>query len=147
MSDSSQPGWATIENNEHALTPLHLNDENAVTVDIDGSIGSLGLVVPTYAQITVHGNAPYTIGNQDYAGTYNFGFSGRNLSASQTTAINVTGNIVYRGDLTFEALGAGRRPASFAVFREHRSFDHGKTAVRCRDPATYFHRGHESRPC
>jgi filamentous hemagglutinin family protein len=110
MSDSSQPGWVAIKNNEHALTPLHLDDPNAVTVDIDGSIGSFGLVVPTYAQITVNGNAPYTLENQNYFGTYNFGFSGLNLSPSQTTAINVAGDIMYRGDLTFEPLAPADVP-------------------------------------
>ena len=87
MSDSGLPGWATFEQG-HALTPLHLNDPNPVTLDISGNIQSFGLTVPTFANISVGGN------------TYNFGFSGRNLSPSQTTSINVTGDIAYRGNLT-----------------------------------------------
>jgi filamentous hemagglutinin family protein len=104
MSDSGLPGWNSIVSGGHALTPLHRNDPNPVTLDISGSIGSFGLDVPTFAQITVHGTAPYIVGSQDYFGTYNFGFSGRNLSPLQTTAINVTGDINYRGDLTTEPL-------------------------------------------
>lgn len=91
MSDSGLPGWATFLLG-HAVTPLHLNDANPVSLDISGSIRSFGLMVPTFANITVGGN------------TYNFGFSGRNLSPSQTTLIKVTGDITYRGNLTSVAL-------------------------------------------
>jgi filamentous hemagglutinin family protein len=105
MSDSGLPGWSTFQNGD-ALLPLHLNDPNPVTLDISGSIGSFGLDVPTYAQITVEATQPYTIGAQNIYGTYNFGFSGRNLSPAQTTSINVAGDITYRGDLTTETLNA-----------------------------------------
>lgn len=91
MSDSGLPGWATFAQG-HALTPLHLNDPHPVTLDISGSIQTFGLTVPTFAEVNVVGN------------TYNFGFSGRNLSASQTTSINVGGDISYRGNLTSVAL-------------------------------------------
>ncbi len=91
MSDSGLPGWATFAQG-HALTPLHLNDPNPVTLDISGDIQSFGLTVPTFAQVNVAGN------------TFNFGFSGRNLSPSQTTSIHVAGDITYRGDLTSVAL-------------------------------------------
>jgi filamentous hemagglutinin family protein len=87
MSDSGSPAYTTFGTG-HAATPLHLNDPNPVTLDISGSINSFGLTVPTFAAINVAGN------------TYNFGFAGQNLSPSQTTSINVVGNITYRGDLT-----------------------------------------------
>jgi filamentous hemagglutinin family protein len=87
MSDSDSTAYTTFGTG-HAATPLHLNDPNAVTLDISGSIDSFGLTVPTFAEINVAGN------------TYNFGFAGQNLSPSQTTTINVGGNITYRGDLT-----------------------------------------------
>ena len=87
MSDSGVPVIATFAQG-YANTPLHLNDPNPVTLNISGSIESFGLTVPTFANITVGGD------------TYNFGFSGRNLSPAQTTSINVAGNITYRGDLT-----------------------------------------------
>ncbi len=69
-----------------------MNDPNPVTLDISGSINSFSLTVPTFAEINVAGN------------TYNFGFAGQNLSPSQTTAINVGGNISYRGNLTTVSL-------------------------------------------
>jgi filamentous hemagglutinin family protein len=107
MFGSTLTDWNSIKNflagETSTDTLLHLNDPNPVTLDISGSIGSFGLDVPTYAQITVDGTQPYIVGTQDYFGTYNFGFSGRNLSASgttSTTSINVTGDITYRGDLT-----------------------------------------------
>lgn len=87
MSDSGLPGWATFAQGD-ALTPLHLNNPNPVTLNISGGIQSFGLTVPTFADISVAGS------------TYNFGFLGQNLSPSQTTSINVAGDITYRGDLT-----------------------------------------------
>ena len=91
MSDSSLPDWSTFSSG-HAAVPLHLNDPHPVTLDVSGGIQSFGLAVPTFAEINVA---------QD---TYNFGFSGRNLSPSQTTSIQVAGDMTYRGDLTSVAL-------------------------------------------
>lgn len=87
MSDSASSDYKTFIS-EH--DDIHLNDPNLqpVYLDISGDINSFSLTVPTFANITVHGD------------TYNFGFKGRNLSPSQTTSINVLGNITYRGDLT-----------------------------------------------
>ncbi len=107
MSGSGLGDWNSIINGGQANTPLHLNDPNPVVLDISGSIGSVGLNVPTFAQITVDGTEPYVADNLSYFGTYNFGFSGRNLSTlapADTTFINVTGDINYRGDLTTEPL-------------------------------------------
>ena len=117
MSDSGLPDWNSIVGGGHASTPLHLNDPHPVTLDISGSIGSFGLTVPTFAQITVDGTKPYIIGSQQYFGTYNFGFSGRNLSPAQTTAISVTGDINYRGDTTSETLSQANAlpPALFSL--------------------------------
>ena len=102
MSDSGSANWKTFATG-HAATPLHVNDPNPVTLDISGDINSFGLTVPTFAQINVAGN------------TYNFGFVGQNLSAAQITAINVAGNITYRGNLTSEILSAA---ISSSVFEE-----------------------------
>lgn len=114
MSDSGLPGWSTFQNGD-ALVPLHLNDPDLtpVTLNISGSIGSFGLDVPTFAQITVDGTQPYTIGSQNVFGTYNFGFSGRNLSPAQSTTITVTGDITYRGDLTSDPLNDPLPPSLF----------------------------------
>ncbi|HEX7571330.1 MAG TPA: filamentous hemagglutinin N-terminal domain-containing protein [Verrucomicrobiae bacterium] len=100
MSDSGSTDYTTYAA-EH--DNIHLHDANAqpVRLDISGSINSFSLTVPTFANITVHGD------------TYNFGFKGRNLSSDQTTSINVLGAITYRGNLTSETLSA---PISAALF-------------------------------
>ena len=87
LSDSGLPGYGTFAQGQ-ALTPLYLNNPNPVAVNVSGNIDSFGLTVPTFANITVSGS------------TYNFGFLGQNLSSSQTTSINVAGEITYRGDTT-----------------------------------------------
>jgi hypothetical protein len=81
MSDSALTDYADFSS--HAGTPLHLSDANPVTVDVTGNIYNFNLYVPTFANVTVGGN------------TYNFGFTGQNLSPSQTTSVKVTGDIVY----------------------------------------------------
>ena len=93
MSDSGSSDFSTFAAG-HASTPLHLNDPNPVSLDIDGSINSFSLTVPTFVNIYVQGN------------TYNFGFQGQNVSSSQTTSIKVNGSITYRGNLTTVALTA-----------------------------------------
>jgi filamentous hemagglutinin family protein len=111
MSGSGLPQIQTYEQGE-ANTPLHLLDPNPVWLNISGSIGSFSLSVPTFASITVAGTAPFTTpSGANISGTYNFGFQGRNLSASQTTAINVTGDINYRGNTTAETLTEPLPPA------------------------------------
>ena len=103
MSDSGLPGFATFAKG-HAVTPLHLNDPNPVTVDVAGSIGNFSLTVPTFADITVGGTQPFTAPNgQNIFGTYNFQFSGQNLASSgvnSVTSINVAGDIIYQGLVT-----------------------------------------------
>jgi len=102
MSDSGSTDYNTFSTG-HAAGPLHQNDPNSqpVLMDISGSIGSFSLTVPTFADITVEGTQPFTTSaGQNIFGTYNFAFSGRNLSPSQTTSINVLGTITYRGDVT-----------------------------------------------
>jgi len=100
MSDSASGNYTTFAS-EH--DNIHQYDPNPqpVYVDVSGSIGSFSLTVPTFANITVESTAPFvTSDGTSIFGTYNFGFQGRNLSASQTTSINVLGTITYRGDLT-----------------------------------------------
>lgn len=86
MSDSGSTDWTTFASG-HASTPLHLQDPNPVTVEVAGNIYGLVLNVPTYADISVAGS------------TYNFGFSGQNLSPAQTTSITVAGDVVYSSAL------------------------------------------------
>ena len=100
MSDSASGSSSTFAA-EH--DNIHLNDPNPqpVYLDISGSIGNFSLTVPTFANITVESTAPFiTPDGTSVFGTYNFGFKGRNLSADQTTSINVLGDISYRGNLT-----------------------------------------------
>jgi filamentous hemagglutinin family protein len=103
ISDSASGDYTTF-NAEH--DNIHLNDPNPqpVYLDISGSIGSFSLTVPTFADITVESTKPFVTPDgsdiSEVYGAYNFGFRGRNLSASQTTSINVLGDIVYRGILT-----------------------------------------------
>ncbi len=87
MSDSASSDYTTFASGHDNI---HLSDANTqpVFLDVSGNINSFSLTVPTFADITVHGN------------TYNFGFKGRNLSAAQTTSINVLGAITYRGNLS-----------------------------------------------
>ena len=125
MSDSASGVYTTFaseHDNIHLNDPHVENDPNfkPVYLDISGSIGSFSLTMPTFADITVEGTKPFVNpdGNNIY-GTYNFGFKGRNLSAGQTTSINVLGAITYRGDLTAISLTAAQLadllpPALFA---------------------------------
>jgi filamentous hemagglutinin family protein len=98
MSDSGLPNFRTFggfpSTIGYAVTPLHLNDPNLVTLDILGGIETLNLSVPTAATITA-------------GSIYNFNFTGHNVSSSgptSVTTINVAGDIDYRGNLTTEPL-------------------------------------------
>ena len=121
MSDGNPADYQTFAVG-YSSPPLHLNDPDAnpVVLDISGSIGSFGLVVPTFAQITVHSLRPYIASDgSSHYGTYNFGFLGRNLSPLQTTSIIVTGDIAYP-DYTPGALFGGQDlavagPGSFVI--------------------------------
>ncbi|MGD0816341.1 MAG: filamentous hemagglutinin N-terminal domain-containing protein [Verrucomicrobiota bacterium] len=101
MSDSGSPNYANFATGQ-AITPLHLNDANPVVVNVAGDVDSFSLTVPTFAQIAVGGS------------TYNFDFTGQNLSASQTTSIKVAGDITYRGDVTSVPLATPPPAALFA---------------------------------
>ncbi len=120
MSDSGLPGYATFAQG-HAITPLHLDDPNPVTLNISGDINTFGLTVATFAEINVQGDA------------YNFGFLGRNLSPSQTTSINVAGSVTYRGDLTSVPL---TDPLPDALFSSVLSGDPAVTGLLRYDLAT-----------
>ena len=93
MSDGDPTDYTTFALG-HGDTPLHADDPSPVVVNVTGNIDTFNLTVPTFAEITVGWS------------TYNFGFSGQNLSPSQTTSISVAGGISYRGDLTSVSLAA-----------------------------------------
>ena len=101
MSDSVLTDYSDFSSS--AGTPLHLGDGNPVTVNVAGNIYNFNLFVPTYANVTVGGS------------TYNFGFTGQNLSPLQTTCINVGGDILY-GDGVHAAAVALTEPLPAGVF-------------------------------
>ena len=119
MSDSGLPDFTTFQAG-HAVTPLHLNDPNPVTLDVAGSIANFSLTVPTFADITVDGTQSFTAPNgQNIFGTYNFNFIGQNLAASGTksvTSINVLGDIVYQGLVTQINIDSGSEAVWSAWF-------------------------------
>ena len=140
MSDSGLPGFTTFASG-HAVTPLHSDDPNPVTLDIAGSIANFSLVVPTFADITVGGTQPFTtLSGQDIYGTYNFNFSGQNLAAAgsgSVTSINVMGDIIYHGLITSVSLNnynAAQLPAE--IFDTAISTDPSVTEFLAYDPST-----------
>ena len=70
--------------NDHAATPVHLGSQTPLTLDISGDMSLVQLGAPEAAQINVAGNM------------YNSRFQGMNLSAADTTTIQVTGDIINR---------------------------------------------------
>jgi hypothetical protein len=110
MSDGDPANYQTFAAG-HGSTPLHLNDPNPnpVVLDISGSVGNFGLVVPTFAQITVDSQQPFTTSaGGSFYGAYNFAFSGQNLSPLQTTFIHVTGGDIAYPDYTPGATFGGQ---------------------------------------
>jgi filamentous hemagglutinin family protein len=93
MSDSALTDYNDLtSNNGGSPIPalLHLGNSTPVTMDVSGNVYNFNLVVPTFANITVAGS------------TYNFGFSGQNLSTSlpaSLTSIKVAGDISYSDTL------------------------------------------------
>jgi len=86
MSDGNPADYTTFLTGPAHTSPT--SDSSPVVLNIAGSINSFGLTVPTFAHISVGGDAN------------NFGFLGQNSSPNQTTFIKVAGKIAYRGDLT-----------------------------------------------
>jgi filamentous hemagglutinin family protein len=72
----------------HAVSPVHLNNSTPIVLNISGDMDLVFLDVPEAAQINVAGNMN------------NSGFQGMNLSASDVTSINVTGDINNRSAFT-----------------------------------------------
>jgi hypothetical protein len=140
MSDSGLPGFSTFVKG-HAVTPLHSNDPNPVTLNVGGSIANFSLVVPTFADITVDGTQSFTAPNgQNIFGTYNFNFSGQNLAASGTksvTSIKVTGDIIYQGLITSIILNNfNAAPLPAGMFNTAISTDPAVTQYLAYDTAT-----------
>lgn len=91
VSDAGHSQYTTTANfgvNDHAATPVHLNNTTPIALNIFGDMDFINLVVPEAAQINVGGNMN------------NCGFQGMNLSANDVTSINVTGDIYNRSAFT-----------------------------------------------
>ncbi len=88
VSDSGLPSYTTFASG-HAITPVHLGDTgDGVTLDISGDIQNILLGKAEAANINVLGNA------------VDFAFEGQNLSANDTTHLNIGGNYSTRSDFT-----------------------------------------------
>ncbi len=112
VSDAGHNQYTTTLNfgpNDHAASPVHLNNSTPIELDVAGDMNLINLVVPEAAQISVGGNM------------INCGFQGMNLSPESgfqvqiqeadgstrmatidpgVTSINVTGDIIDRSVFT-----------------------------------------------
>ncbi|MGA9451439.1 MAG: filamentous hemagglutinin N-terminal domain-containing protein [Verrucomicrobiia bacterium] len=80
VSDAGHSQYTTTANfgvNDHAATPVHLNNPTPIELDIAGDMDLVNLVVPEAAQINVGGNMN------------NCGFQGMNLSAAPSFQVQV----------------------------------------------------------
>jgi filamentous hemagglutinin family protein len=73
---------------DHATTPVHLDNNTPIVLNISGDMSLVLLGAPEAAQINVGGNMN------------NSRFQGMNLSDSDMTSINVTGDIINRSAFT-----------------------------------------------
>src|SRR5581483_5826397 len=97
MSDSGSAQYlsgASFGLSDHASTPVHINNETPVTLNISGDMDSILLSVPEAAQINVGGNMN------------NSRFMGQNLKSTDVTSINVTGDILNRNEFTTISVAA-----------------------------------------
>ncbi len=74
--------------NDHAATPVHLNSEQTVELDIAGDVNLISLFSSEAATVNVGGNL------------INSRFQGMNLNGADVTSINVTGDIINRSAFT-----------------------------------------------
>jgi len=91
VSDSAKNQYKTSGDfgpSDHAATPIHLDNQRPIVLNIGGDMNLVVLDAPEAAQITVGGNM------------YNCGFQGMNLSADDVTSIHVTGDIYNRSIFT-----------------------------------------------
>ena len=79
---------------DHAATPVHLNDNRSVELNIAGNLSGIYLVSAESAQINVSGKMS------------NCRFDGQNLHASDVTSINVAGAVQNRSEFTSLTLNA-----------------------------------------
>jgi filamentous hemagglutinin family protein len=91
VSDSGNSQYLSSGNfglNDHAATPVHLDNPTPIVLNISGNMNLVFLSAPEAAQINVGGDMD------------NCGFQGMDLSANDVTSINVAGDINNRGAFT-----------------------------------------------
>lgn len=74
--------------NDHADTPIHIDDSRQVEVDVSGNMERIYLVSAESARVNVGGDM------------IDCRFDGQNLHENDATSINVTGNIENRSEFT-----------------------------------------------
>ena len=87
--------------NDHASTPLHLNDSTSIQLDIAGDMVGILLAVPKRAEISI---------GRDLI---NSRFDGQNLHATDATSINVGRDIKNNNEYTTVTLDG---PPNFSLF-------------------------------
>jgi filamentous hemagglutinin family protein len=105
MSDSASTSWKGLTSfgtTDHAPSPPEINNPNTVEVYVGGNMQDVNLYTTMQTMLTVLGNM------QDSS------FVGQNMSASDTTTIDVDGNIGYAPLYSFIALPGGITSAESA---------------------------------
>jgi len=101
MSDSAarqfdpEANVQTFSPQDHAATPLELNNPNPVTIAISGNMENVTLYTTKRTQVTVGGNA------------FNANLVGENLHAGDVTSFNVAGKISFSPVYVFANLTQG----------------------------------------
>jgi filamentous hemagglutinin family protein len=96
LSDSGKTQYRTAGDfgiADHAATPVHLNDDEPVWIDIDGDLSGILLGSAKRAEITVGGDM------------INSRFDGQNLRDTDVTSIHVSGDIINRNEFTSVTVG------------------------------------------
>ncbi len=115
--------------NDHAATPIHLGSQTPMTLDISGDMSLVLLSVPEAAQINVGGDME------------NCRFQGMNLSAADTTAIHVTGEIINRSAFTSVDLSqvSGAQTPDLSVLSRAVNNTVGGTSISAATLSTSFY--------
>jgi len=102
MSDSSDTRWigqgatdSTDFATDHASTPVQLNNDQPVVLNIAGDLDDVTLISPKATQVTVGGNMN------------NVSFTGQNLHSSDTTFFHMGGSIIDQNTYAFVSLSTG----------------------------------------
>ena len=106
MSDSGKKNWTgagDFSANDHADSPVQLNNANPAVISVSGDLKDLSIVTPKQTRIRVDGNMD------------NSTFSGQNLHAGDVTSITVGGQLWNRNDWTFATADLPRPAARFTA--------------------------------